>query len=145
MAEQGRAGEDADRQEAEVEAPLMLVLTTEASQERAERLAAALLARGLVACVSLMPIVSLYRWEGQDTRAEEVRLLLKTRASCLPALHATVMELHSYDTPEWITLPARTRGGYGRWCATQLAAASLRAGDGPPAPPGSPGDGDPTG
>jgi periplasmic divalent cation tolerance protein len=140
MAEEGGndTGDTAD-------APLVLVLTTEASLEKAEHLATALLARGLVACVSLVPIVSLYRWEGRDTRAEEVQLLLKTQAPCLPALHAAVMALHSYETPEWITLSAHSRGGYGQWCAEQLAAASLRAGDGPPAPPGSPGDGDPAG
>ncbi|MFN9631577.1 MAG: divalent-cation tolerance protein CutA [Cyanobacteriota bacterium] len=146
MAEDGPGAAGAEAQvEAGAEVSLVLVLTTEASLERAEHLASALLARGLVACVSLVPIVSLYRWEGQDTRAEEVQLLLKTQAPSLPALHAAVMALHSYATPEWITLPARSRGGYGQWCAEQLAAPALRAGDGPPAPPASPGDGDPAG
>lgn len=127
------------------ESDLVLALTTEASLELAERLAIALLERGLVACVSLLPIVSHYRWEGRLTRSEEVQLLLKTREPCLPALHDSVMALHSYATPEWITLTARSRGAYGLWCAEQLVAANLRAGDGPPAPPGNSGDGDPAG
>lgn len=102
------------------EGELVLALTTEASRELAETLATSLLERGLVACVSLVPIVSHYRWEGQLTRSEEVQLLLKTRRSCLEALYDAVLALHSYDTPEWITLPARTRGGYGLWCAEQV-------------------------
>lgn len=129
----------------EEESELVLALTTEASLEQAETLATALLARGLVACVSLMPIVSHYRWQGRLIRDEEVQLLLKTRAPRLEALHAAVLALHSYDTPEWITLTGRTRGGYARWCAAQLEEPTLRAGDAPPAPPGSPGAGDPAG
>jgi len=124
---------------------LVLALTTEASLERAEQLATALLERGLVACVSLLPIVSHYRWAGQLTRGEEVQLLLKTRASRLEALYAAVMALHSYETPEWITLSAHTRGGYGLWCAEQLVGPTLRADGEPPAPPTSPGAGDPAG
>lgn len=127
------------------ERSLVLALTTEANLSLAEKLATALLERRLVACVSLLPIVSLYRWEGRLTRSEEVQLLLKTRASCLPSLYDAVMALHSYDTPEWITLAAQTRGGYGHWCAEQLLAPPLRAGGGPPAPPANPGDAGPTG
>jgi len=50
--------------------PLSLVLTTEADRERAESLARELLERGLVACVSLHPVVSLYRWQGRLERSE---------------------------------------------------------------------------
>jgi periplasmic divalent cation tolerance protein len=130
----------------EEESELILALTTEASLARAESLATSLLDRGLVACASLLPVISHYRWEGQLTCSEEVQLLLKTRASRLEALHAAVLALHSYDTPEWITLTAHTRGGYGRWCTAQLDGTTvIRAGGEPPAPPESPGDGDPTG
>ena len=124
---------------------LVLALTTEASLDLAEKLATALLERRLVACVSLLPIVSHYRWEGRHTRAEEVQLLLKTQAACLPTLYETVMALHSYVTPEWITVTAQTRGAYGLWGAEQLLAPPLRAGGAPPAPPRSPEDADPTG
>jgi periplasmic divalent cation tolerance protein len=121
------------------------VLTTEANQEKAEGLAEALLQQGLVACVSLMPIVSHYRWQGRLTRSEEVQLLLKTHPTHLEALHASLLALHSYDTPEWITLGAQTRGAYGEWCGEQLSRAPLRADGEPPAPSMNPGDGGPAG
>lgn len=124
---------------------LVLVLTTEASLEKAERLAATLLEKGLVVCVSLFPIVSHYRWEGRIQRSEEVQLLLKSHPPRLEALHELVMELHSYDTPEWITLAAETRGAYGRWCAEQLEGAPFIPGDGPPDRSANPGDGAPAG
>ena len=124
---------------------LVLALTTEANLERAEALATALVERGLVACVTLMPVTSVYRWQGVITRDEEVQLLLKTHAPNLDTLYATVMAMHSYDTPEWITFNAHTRGRYAQWCADQLRDPTLSRGDGPPAPSETLGDGDPAG
>jgi uncharacterized protein involved in tolerance to divalent cations len=62
---------------------LVMVLTTEADQARAQALAEALLERRLVACVSLQPLLSLYRWKGELQRDAEVQLLLKTNADQL--------------------------------------------------------------
>jgi periplasmic divalent cation tolerance protein len=121
---------------------LCLVLTTEADRERAESLARELLERRLVACASLHPVVSLYRWQGRLERSEEVQLLLKTTPGQLEDLRRALGELHSYDTPEWIHWPAASDGPYGRWLLEQLA---LSPGGGPPAPAGTPGDGDPAG
>ena len=95
--------------------PVMLALTTEADTERAEALAEALLERGLAACVALTPLRSIYRWQGQLQRSEEVQLLIKTTADKLAALEAVVHALHSYDTPEWLTWPASSSAGYSAW------------------------------
>lgn len=96
---------------------LVLVLTTEADQERAEALARALLERRLAACVALQPLTSWYRWEGRLERSAEVQLLIKTHPARLAALEQAVRELHSYTTPEWIHWPARCGPGYGAWLA----------------------------
>ena len=108
---------------------LVVVLTTEADQARAQALAEALLERRLVACVSLQPLQSLYSWKGELQRDAEVQLLLKTSADQLGRLREAVMELHSYDTPEWLT-----------WALAQLSSDGLR-----PAPAGTPGDEPPAG
>lgn len=123
--------------------PLEIVLTTEADGERAESLAAALLERRLVACVALMPIRSLYRWQGRMERSEEVQLLLKTTPECLQALETAVRELHSYEVPEWIHWGAAAGAPYGPWCAGEVAA--LRPDAAPSAPAATPGDGAPAG
>jgi periplasmic divalent cation tolerance protein len=128
-----------------IEGSLVLVLTTEASVEKAERLAETLLRKGLVACVSLTPIVSLYQWQGRITRSEEVQLLLKTHQPCLAALYQMLMALHSYDTPEWITLQAHSQGAYGSWCAEQLQSPGLMKGGEPPDRSRSSGGGGPAG
>ena len=127
---------------------LELVLTSEDSQERAEHLAHQLLERRLVACVTLLPGRSLYRWRGRVEQGTEVLLLLKTKASQLRALHAALLELHSYETPEWIHWNATSGGGYALWLREQLLPDS-NAGISPdavsPAPAATPGDGDPAG
>ncbi|MCP9928119.1 divalent-cation tolerance protein CutA [Cyanobium sp. CH-040] len=99
------------------DADLVLVLTTEADQERAEALARAVLERRLAACVALQPLTSLYHWQGELQRGAEVQLLIKTHPASLEPLRQAVVALHSYTTPEWIYWPARCSGGYGAWLA----------------------------
>ena len=97
--------------------PATLCLTTEATPPLAEALAATLVERGLAACVALAPLRSVYRWQGELQRSEEVQLLIKTHPSRLQELEATVRQLHSYDTPEWLHWPAQAGGDYGAWVA----------------------------
>ncbi|MCS5705525.1 divalent-cation tolerance protein CutA [Synechococcus sp. FGCU-3] len=94
---------------------VVLALTTETDEERAEALARTLLDQRLVACVSLRPVRALYRWQGQLEESLEVELLLKTSPERLAALEAAVRELHSYDTPEWLCWQAEASGPYAAW------------------------------
>ncbi|MFN5194113.1 MAG: divalent-cation tolerance protein CutA [Cyanobacteriota bacterium] len=94
---------------------LTLVLTTEAGGDQAESLARRLLEEGLVACVSVWPVRSLYHWQGRLETSSEVQMLLKVPDDRLEPLRRRLPDLHSYDTPEWITVPAGTAGGYAAW------------------------------
>jgi periplasmic divalent cation tolerance protein len=94
---------------------VVLAITTEASLEKAEGLAQVLLQRQLVACVSLRPLRSLYAWQGGIEDTAEVELLLKTSPCRLAALEACVHDLHSYDTPEWISWRAGASPAYASW------------------------------
>lgn len=106
---------------AELNATVLLALTTEASVEAAAALARQLLERRLVACVSLQPVQSLYHWQGQLEQAAEVQLLLKSDSARLGALEAAVHELHSYDTPQWLVWPVQAAPAYGAWMAAELS------------------------
>jgi periplasmic divalent cation tolerance protein len=88
--------------EAEVDAVLVTAPVAEA-----EGLARALVDEGLAACVNLIPgIRSFYRWEGQVQDDDEVLLVIKTGSVRREALAERVRELHSYDLPEVLALPA---------------------------------------
>ena len=100
---------------------LVLALTTEANAERAQQLAEALLERHLVACVSLHPVQSFYCWEGALQCSHEAQLLMKTAAQHVDALRSAVLELHSYDTPEWLSWPVTASPAYGTWAVAELS------------------------
>ena len=97
--------------------PIVCVITSEADAGRAQRLASSLVEQRLAGCVSLLPMSSIYIWEGQVEHSSEVQLLIKTTAHRLEALHEAVMSLHSYDTPMWVQWPAQADRAYGRWLA----------------------------
>ncbi len=95
----------------------LVVLMTAGSQEEAERIAQALVAEMLAACVNVVPgVTSIYRWEGKVQRDQEWLLVAKSRRDALDRLIERVQALHSYDVPEIIALPLA--GGsepYLRW------------------------------
>lgn len=90
---------------AEVDATVMVVLTTLPDAQSAEALAGQLIHERLVACANVLPGVrSIYRWEGEVRRDEESLVILKTTRSSLRRLRQRLPELHPYDVPELVAL-----------------------------------------
>lgn len=86
-------------------APL-LVLTQMPDRASAEVLARALIEARLAACVSIGATVSsLYHWRGQIETAEEVPVVVKTRAELYAAVEAAIRDRHPYEVPEILALP----------------------------------------
>lgn len=83
----------------------VVVMVTTPSKEMGEAIAQALVKEQLAACVNLLPIHSIYTWEGEVNSEDEWQLLIKTDKGAFPALEKRIGELHSYDVPEIIALP----------------------------------------
>ncbi len=92
-----------------------LILTTEADLDTARRLANELLERGIVACVTMSSVQSMYSWHGEIEDAEEVQLILKTTAEQVGGVRDVLSDLHSYDVPEFLVLEADASEEYGTW------------------------------
>lgn len=93
-----------------------VILTTAGSAEEAETLAGELVRRKLVACAQLLPIGSVYTWEGEIEKDSEVLLLLKARADRYEAIESHILANHSYDTPEVLQLEVKQGSeGYLAW------------------------------
>lgn len=75
------------------------VYVTCPDEATARRIARALLERRLVACANLLPVTSLYRWEGAIEEAREVAMFLKTTRERVRDVVAAVRELHPYEVP----------------------------------------------
>jgi periplasmic divalent cation tolerance protein len=86
------------------------IVTVEANCPAADVAAAiaeALVARRLAAAANLHGSVrSLYRWQGETVRRDEVPLVLETRADLAAAVEAAVRALHPCETPSILIRPA---------------------------------------
>lgn len=75
------------------------VYVTCPDEATARRLARELLERRLVACANLLPITSVYRWNGAIEEAAEVAMFLKTRRERVAEVVKAVADLHPYEVP----------------------------------------------
>lgn len=96
--------------------PFASVYVTCPDEATARSLARALLDRRLVACANLVPVTSLYRWEGKVEEAREVAMFLKTRRALVPDVVKAVEELHPYEVPCAVGFElGEGSGGYYAW------------------------------
>jgi len=84
----------------------IVVLSTCANQEEAERLARLLVDQRLAACVNVIPGVrSYYRWKGAVEAAGECLLIVKSSRDLFASLKAALEKAHSYEVPEVLAIP----------------------------------------
>ena len=82
------------------------IITTVSTEKEGRMIANELVQNKLAACVNIVPKVhSVYEWENQIQNDEELLLLIKTTKEQEKDIYHTVESLHSYDTPELITIP----------------------------------------
>ncbi|HUP95544.1 MAG TPA: divalent-cation tolerance protein CutA [Burkholderiales bacterium] len=107
------------------ESETLLVLTTLPEREAALKLARALVEKRLAACVNILSgCTSVYRWQDNLEHAEEVPLLIKTRAGRYAELEAAIRSLHPYEVPEIIAVPVvQGLADYLGWVAEETAIA----------------------
>ncbi len=82
-----------------------VVLVSAPSKEVAMAIASGLIQEKLAACVSLLPIESIYTWQDQVHQEQEWQLLIKTNLTQYSALEARVKAVHPYEVPEIIAIP----------------------------------------
>ena len=76
--------------------------------------------------MNLLPVRSVYRWEGRVQVDSEATMLIKVAADAVDRLVAELVRLHPYDLPEIVVPPVdpgASLGAYVDW---------VRAESGPP-------------
>lgn len=103
-------------------ADAIVVFITAPNRDEAARLAEMLIERRLAGCVQILPgVESVYRWQGQIERQEEVLLIAKTLSGKLDDLSREVIALHSYETPEIVAVPIVSGSGpYLEWLVASV-------------------------
>ena len=82
-----------------------IITTTYPDKDTAKRTAKLLVERRLAACVQLLPIQSIYSWQGEICDENEVMLLIKSRADLFDKVAEFIKQNHSFDVPELVQIP----------------------------------------
>lgn len=86
---------------------VLLVYITAGSRDKAVTLARVLVERRIAACANILgDITSLYWWNGGIAEDDEVAMIAKTVAGKLSELVCVVRELHDYEIPAVVAVPA---------------------------------------
>ncbi|MEL6375328.1 MAG: divalent-cation tolerance protein CutA [Pseudomonadota bacterium] len=101
----------------------VLLYVTCPDEANAQSLGETLIRERHAACANILPgMVSLYMWEGALERANEVVLIVKTRAAAAPAAIDALQAMHPYETPAILQVPVE--GGHGAFLAWVAAETS---------------------
>ena len=76
-----------------------LVIITVGDREEARDITRRLVETGLAAGAQILPIDSIYRWQGDIVEDSEWLMLVKTRQDRFRAIESVVNEMHSYEVP----------------------------------------------
>jgi periplasmic divalent cation tolerance protein len=84
----------------------IVIFITTSSGAEAQKIADLLLDQRKAACINIVPGVdSKFWWQGKLDSAQEILLIIKTRASLLHEITNLVKGAHSYTVPEVIAMP----------------------------------------
>jgi periplasmic divalent cation tolerance protein len=103
---------------------LVVILTTLPADDRAVAFARTLVAERLAACVNVhTPMASIYRWKTALEEEPERQVVIKTTRDRMERVRARLRNLHPYELPEWIVLPAvEASAEYAEWVKAETAA-----------------------
>jgi periplasmic divalent cation tolerance protein len=102
---------------------VIIILTNLPDREAALRLGHDLVTRRLAACVNVLSAcASVYRWKGEMETTAEVPVLIKTRIARYAEVEAAIRELHPYELPEIVAVPAvRGLDEYLQWVSDETS------------------------
>jgi periplasmic divalent cation tolerance protein len=82
-----------------------IVITSLSDDANGQKIIDALFAERLAACVQVMPIQSMYQWQGQLCHTPEKLVLIKTKRSLYAQVQQLILAHHAYEVPEIIQVP----------------------------------------
>ena len=83
----------------------VMVITTCGEKETAKSISKLLVKKRLAACVQMLPIESVYLWEGDLCDENEIALFIKAKTMMFDQIAETIRKNHNYEIPEIIQIP----------------------------------------
>ena len=105
----------------------VVIFVTAATRLEGKKIARHLVENKLAACVNIsQPMESVYRWEGKIAAEREFLLIIKSTRELFPEIKAEISTIHSYHTPEIISLPVIDGSrNYLQWVSDSVKAAAM--------------------
>ena len=94
---------------------VLLLITTEKNKRGAKKMAKLLLKKKLASCVSIQKIYSIYEWEGNIEKLNEVEITIKSKPELKKALIVFLKKITSYDLPQIIYKKFNSEKKYLNW------------------------------
>ncbi len=92
------------------------IYITTGDEDEAREIGRALVTEKLAACVNILPVKSIYRWQGNIEEEGEVAIFVKTRDELVDQVIERVKQLHSYEVPCIVSFPiAKGNPDYLKW------------------------------
>ena len=88
-----------------MESGYSIIIATYKDKESAKEAAGTLVENRLAACVQILPIDSVYLWQGEICSDSEALLLIKSKTELFDKVAKVIMENHEYELPEIIQVP----------------------------------------
>lgn len=96
--------------------PFLLLYVTHPSKPEAIRLSVELLNQHLIACVNYFPMESMYYWEWQLTKSDEIMSIYKLKSENYESVKVYIEEHHTYKVPCIIRLAeVESNSSYADW------------------------------
>ncbi len=93
-----------------------ICIVTAGDKAVVKKITEALLNEQLAACVSAVEkIKSVFRWKGKTEEAEEILMIIKTRASLRDEVMQCIKKNHNYEIPEILFIPVEGSREYLDW------------------------------
>jgi periplasmic divalent cation tolerance protein len=99
---------------------ILLFYVTHENKEAANQLCQQLLDQNLIACANLIPIDSMYHWDGAVCTDGEVVSILKTDPGLEDRVEQTILALHPYSVPCILRMEAKVNAAYYDWVCNQV-------------------------
>ncbi len=94
---------------------MTLAYITCKDEKEAVKISMHLLEKRLIACSSIFPIRSIYRWEGKMQDEKEYAIMAKTNRGNFEKIKLEVRKVHSYDVPCILKIDAEANKEYEEW------------------------------
>ena len=96
-----------------------LLYVTHANEADAELLCESLLSEKLISCANFFQIKSMYNWEKNIIKENETVSLMKFDKTKIEEVEKRIKELHSYEVPCIMRIPANANIEFEKWINSQ--------------------------